>query len=99
MAETSAAAARSLDHFLSVGKTVQSNEAAKDLIRAATAEPGILAFQELRYRSSLARSLLFPTLRRPRRLTDHHVSPSHSPSLLSLSTHPFLSSFAATFRQ
>uniref|UniRef100_A0A7S1HS12 PCI domain-containing protein n=1 Tax=Phaeocystis cordata TaxID=118079 RepID=A0A7S1HS12_9EUKA len=47
MAETSAAAARSLDHFLSVGKTVQSNEAAKDLIRAATAEPGILAFQEI----------------------------------------------------
>ena len=36
-----------LEHFLAVGRTVESSAAAMELIRTATAEPGLLAFQEL----------------------------------------------------
>ncbi|QDZ19552.1 PCI domain-containing protein [Chloropicon primus] len=36
-----------LKHFLAVGKSVESSAAAMELIRTATAEPGMLAFQEL----------------------------------------------------
>ena len=39
--------ANKLEHFLAVGKSVESSAAAMELIRTATAEPGMLAFQEL----------------------------------------------------
>ena len=42
-----ASSGNKLEHFLAVGRTVESSAAAMELVRTATAEPGMLAFQEL----------------------------------------------------
>ena len=42
-----ASSAKKLEHYLALGSTLDSSAAAVDLIGAATAEPGLLAFQEL----------------------------------------------------
>ena len=42
-----ASSAKKLEHYLALGSALDSSAAAVDLIGAATAEPGLLAFQEL----------------------------------------------------
>ena len=42
-----ASGTKKLEHFLAVGRSVESSAAAMELIRTATAEPGMIAFQEL----------------------------------------------------
>ena len=44
---TTVSSANKLEHFLAVGRSVESSADAMELIRTATAEPGMLAFQEL----------------------------------------------------